>query len=238
MIDIYVDKEFGEIEIRQNFRIKRVGIAVEGEKIVLKCPIGVSKNRVVSFMDESREWIRKKIEKRESREDIRFIPGTSFKCLTFEVEYKGYGKSEVVGHIDREKGRLVVYYPTTLDFGIWENEERIKKVIMRTVEVEAKRIIPNWLSEVAKRYGLSYKDCKVRMMKTRWGSCNAEKSIHLSAELMMLPIELVEYVMVHELCHTREMNHGQTFHRLVNECVGGKEKTLDKKLKQYRPIFA
>lgn len=75
-------------------------------------------------------------------------------------------------------------------------------------------LIP-WLENTAGRLGMSFRTAQIRSQKTRWGSCSSRGTISLNDCLLFLPRELVCYIMVHELCHTRYLNHSQTFWRLV-----------------------
>src|SRR5262249_5273937 len=67
-------------------------------------------------------------------------------------------------------------------------------------------LIP-WLKRVGDEIGLSYSAVSIRQQQTRWGSCSARRLISLNARLLFLPPELVTYVLVHELCHTKHLNH-------------------------------
>jgi predicted metal-dependent hydrolase len=75
----------------------------------------------------------------------------------------------------------------------------------------------------------------VRKTHSRWGSCTREGNISLSLYLAALPDELVEYVCIHELCHTVHPNHSAEFHALVDFYIGGREKVLQKELKMFSP---
>lgn len=79
---------------------------------------------------------------------------------------------------------------------------------------EAARYLPGRLAEMERQTGLRSTDLRLTSARTRWGSCNSHGGINLSVYLMMLPVRMIDYIIVHELCHTREMNHGPRFKEL------------------------
>ncbi|HZK03488.1 MAG TPA: M48 family metallopeptidase [Bacteroidaceae bacterium] len=100
----------------------------------------------------------------------------------------------------------------------------------------AKRVLPEKLFRLSKKHGLPFNKVTVRRSRTRWGSCSTKKNISLSCYLVLLPDHLVEYVMIHELCHTIEMNHSDRFWALVEKNTGGKSKELRAELRKHRVI--
>ena len=80
-------------------------------------------------------------------------------------------------------------------------------MIGRALRHEALRVLSKRLAALAARYGFSYTRVTVRDMRTRWGSCSSERRISLALSLMTLPEHLIDYVLLHELCHTVEINH-------------------------------
>lgn len=68
---------------------------------------------------------------------------------------------------------------------------------------------------------------------TNWGSCSAKRNINLNLQLMRLPEHLRDFVILHELCHLQHMDHGKEFHQLLDKLCEGKERQLQKELKQY-----
>ncbi|MDH4320136.1 MAG: M48 family metallopeptidase [Desulfobulbaceae bacterium] len=75
----------------------------------------------------------------------------------------------------------------------------------------ATRILTARLHELARRHGFVYQRVTIRNQKSRWGSCSAKNNISLNMKLMLLPPELMDYVLLHELLHTRIKNHGPAF---------------------------
>lgn len=81
----------------------------------------------------------------------------------------------------------------------------------------AKETLPLRLAELALRYGFSYRRVTIKHNRSNWGSCSTKGNINLNLNLVRLPKELQDYVMLHELCHLRHMDHGTEFHRLLEE---------------------
>ncbi len=88
------------------------------------------------------------------------------------------------------------------------------------------------LQELSRKHGYAYNQVTVRNQKTRWGSCSAKNNISLNLQLIRLPAELMDYVILHELVHTRIKNHSQAFWDRLNELVG-EAKKLDRRLNGY-----
>jgi predicted metal-dependent hydrolase len=99
---------------------------------------------------------------------------------------------------------------------------------------QAKEYLPEELERLSKTHGFTYREVKIRKSKTRWGSCSSKGTINLSFYLMLLPQHLIEYVLLHELCHTVEMNHSIAFWTLLDRHTDGKVKELKKEIRQYR----
>lgn len=99
---------------------------------------------------------------------------------------------------------------------------------------EARRYIPSAVERLAHDYGFSYTSLRISSAHTRWGSCSGRNGISISLFVMLLPEHLREFIILHELCHTRHHNHSTAFHALLDRCVGGNEKRLNKELREYR----
>ena len=98
---------------------------------------------------------------------------------------------------------------------------------------KARKKLVRRLDELAARYGFSYNRVFVRNQKTRWGSCSVKNNINLNVNLVNLPGELLDYVILHELMHTRIKNHGNTFWKEMDLLMGN-VRQLDKELNRYK----
>ena len=88
------------------------------------------------------------------------------------------------------------------------------------------------LEELAGQYGFIYNKATVRNQKTRWGSCSVKNNISLNIQLMSLPPELIDYVILHELVHTKVKNHSTIFWSTLNQYIEN-AKLQNKVLKKY-----
>lgn len=97
---------------------------------------------------------------------------------------------------------------------------------------EAKEQLKNRLSVLSEKHGFSYNRVSIRSQKTRWGSCSSNNNINLNIKLVVLPFELIDYVLLHELVHTRIHNHSREFYDELDKYTGNSKK-MAKKLKRY-----
>jgi len=97
---------------------------------------------------------------------------------------------------------------------------------------KAKRKLKARLNALAKRHGFTYNKVYIRNQKMRWGSCSPTNNISLNIRLVRLPEDLLDYVLLHELVHTRKKNHGVEFWAELNKLVGN-GKAIAAKLRQY-----
>ena len=108
---------------------------------------------------------------------------------------------------------------------------------MRALKKKAEEFLPHLVALLASRFGMSFRQVKISKARTRWGSCSTERNISLSFYLMLVPAHLMDYVILHELAHTREMNHGPRFWELLNDMTDGNALALRKEMKEYHPVF-
>ena len=97
----------------------------------------------------------------------------------------------------------------------------------------ARGYLPTTLARLAQEHGFRYTSLRLTSARTRWGSCSGKNGISLSIFIMRLPIHLREFIILHELCHTRHHNHSAEFHTLLDALVNGKEKALNLELKAH-----
>ena len=104
---------------------------------------------------------------------------------------------------------------------------------VKQLRAEAKAYLPARLKELADLNGFRYNQVRIKHNVSNWGSCSVKGNINLNLNLMRLPAELQDYVMLHELCHLKYLNHGKEFHALLESvCPGHRE--LARRMKEYK----
>jgi len=101
---------------------------------------------------------------------------------------------------------------------------------------EASKKLVDRLNELSEKHDFSYNKVFIRNQKTRWGSCSAKNNISLNMNLVRLPDEMIDYVLLHELVHTRLKNHTNGFWAELDRLVGN-AKGMSKRLNEYKSLY-
>ena len=123
---------------------------------------------------------------------------------------------------------------------IFRRRRRKKKALtaeqaaeVERLRAEAKAALPPRLAQLAALHGFTYNKVRIKHNSSNWGSCSELGNINLNLNLMRLPEHLRDFVMLHELCHLRYLNHGPEFHALLESVCPG-HRALARELKSYR----
>jgi len=119
-----------------------------------------------------------------------------------------------------------------------EHKQTIRPGAVVFEEKKAKQYIIDRTSQLAQQHGFDYGKVSIRRQKTRWGSCSENNNISLNISLALLKKELCDYVILHELVHTRIKNHSKQFWALLDKYCPGRARQLDKELKKHLPGIA
>lgn len=213
-------------------RSRSLRIVVRGpDEVEVRAPAHVSSARIQAFVREQAGWIAGALARQAGK--TRLVPrvyrsGETFyflgKPLRLEVAH------DVWKRVTREDGLLKV----TLDDP--SNARRVKELVGAWYRVQAEKHLAECLGAALERYRMFIRPARcpldlrsascpdgvrltVRSMKTRWGSCSPDGHIALSAELMHVPRRLIDYVIVHELCHLVRLDHSKAYYFQVARCL-------------------
>ena len=230
-------KNIGEVKIRKSKRSKNVTIALKPNiGIIVTLPWFLSYKYGLNVLEQKRAWIEKhlpKIKAVEQKTTI-FDENSIFKTSKRQLIIQKHSSDKVRTKIDASS--IYIYYPENIPVKTPEIQEIIRISITKALRIEAKEYLPDRTYELAKKLGFKLNRVFVKNNKTLWGSCSGKNNINLNLHLIRLPNHLIDYVIIHELCHTIEKNHGPRFWKLLDSILGDAKK-ISKELKQHRIAF-
>ncbi len=135
------------------------------------------------------------------------------------------------------QNQIEISHPSAYDQLHPEVQQAARTASIRALRKEAEQLLPLRLRQLAERSGFSYNSVGVKQLKSRWGSCSSTQDITLNLFLMQLPWHLIDYVLLHELTHTKVMQHGSPFWRELESHVPH-AKRLRKEIANYHPVIS
>lgn len=205
---------------RDGCRTLRMAVKSDGS-ICVKAPAGLPIERVFSFMTARIDWVRRKRDFFVSHQGMAapVRDGTTVLYLSrpFLIRPVCFGKNV--------RARL---YGHTLELPCLRpkadaetNAKALERAFLRWQKDTARLVLGKRLTRMERRARAVFGDdarvssLTVRSLRRRWGSCSVRGEITLAAQLIAMPLPLIDYVLCHELCHLRAMNHGPGFHTLL-----------------------
>lgn len=221
--------------IRKSQRARKISLRIKPpQTVTLTVPYNSSVKNALRFATEHEQWVNKKLEQAKQKTANQSQPITSkdkFNTKFHQFQFIPHNREDCFARIQEQE--TLIYYPKQLNESDEQVQQIVKLAIRETYRIEAKNYLPERIERLANKHGFSYNKVSIRDSKGRWGSCSAQKNISLSLSLMKLPWHLIDYILLHELCHTVEMNHSERFHTLLNQVCGGKSKAFIKELKSH-----
>lgn len=176
----------------------------ETGKLIVKAPYFATKKSVEDFVDSNKKWIEEK--KQNVIERYReFTEGEKF--YFFGDEY--------LLQFDSENEKM--YFDGKTFYLHKDHKKVVKEKLIEFYKIEARKYISKRAKEIAEINKLKYNSLKITSAKTRWGSCTNMKNVNFTYRLIMAPNRVIDYVIIHELAHLKEMNHSKKFWTQVDK---------------------
>lgn len=175
----------------------------ETGKLIVKVPLFANKKTVEDFINRNKAWIEEK--KQNVLQRLKeFKEWEKFFFFGEEYELK----------FDEENEKI---YFDGLNFYLHKKHKNIvKQKLIIFYKLEAKKYINKRTKEIAEMNNLKFNSLKITSAKTRWGSCTSKQNVNFSYRIIWAPIKTIDYVIIHELAHLKEMNHSKNFWHLVD----------------------
>jgi predicted metal-dependent hydrolase len=226
--------EIGEVHLQKKSRAKRLSIRLKPMQAVqVTVPQRVSFDEAEKMVLSKIDWIKKHLPKMQKIAEQVTIFSTEKPYLTKFHQLYLLESQQADFQVLRKQNIVQLYYPQNLKSDDEQVQTAAKQVLQKIWRKEAQDYLPQRTAELAQKHNFKYKIVKILNARTRWGSCSADNVISLNLHLIRLPQALLDYVILHELCHTIEKNHAPAFWSLLDK-VSGDAKGLDKQLNQYR----
>lgn len=225
------DAEFGTVTVRRSKLSRHIKLKIDQRggisiSMPLRAPLFLAK----TLLAESRPQIRKHLARAETEAAVLLhgsligkthrlvlLPGTDFSSRLSGTE-------------------LHVTLPANTDPRTPPAQHYIKDAALKALRTQAKAYLSRRLETLAITHGFRYESIRFSNAGTRWGSCSSSGTISLNIWLMQLPFELIDYVLIHELCHTHHMDHSPRFWALVEGILPNYRETR-RALKAERPYL-
>jgi len=198
-------KAIGDVAYVRNSRARMLAIRINQRgEIRVTVPRFASQKQAERFFLSRQQWVLKKLSSLKQSDCRQTLPPD--------------------GGVIQVRGRNYTVH-------LLHGDDTAEAAIWRILQKEALQYLPGRVSELSERFGFKITGLKIRKMRTRWGSCTPRKSINLNSWLVMLPEYLSDYVILHELVHTRFPDHGMKFWEELDGVTGGQSKKLRRELR-------
>ncbi len=221
----------GPVQIykRKGTRSLRLSITADGS-VRVTVPASVSYDAGVRFAQSRQAWIEDHLPQPKAVLGQGHHIGKAHR-LVFATAETDTVRTRIAGSdiiISRPPG-ILISHPKA--------QEAATRASLRALRAEAQKLLPPRLRQLSEEYGFNYSSVSVKQLTGRWGSCDAKHHIVLNLFLMQLPWHLIDYVLVHELTHTKHLDHSAAFWQefLRHE---PRARTYQKEIRHYKPILA
>jgi len=202
-----------DIKIENIIKSKRKTIGLEitdRATLIVRVPYHISKKTINEVIQKHKNWIEKHINKIKSRPKVtekEYVSGENFLLL---------GRNQRLLILEKQSKKLMFDNAFYLRADCRTNA---KEILEQWYRKRAKEFIGQRVNYYSKLTGINYKSIRITGAKKRWGSCSKEGNLSFTYRLIMAPVSVIDYVVVHELCHIELHNHSKAFWEKVRVII-------------------
>lgn len=196
-------------QLKKHRRARHVKMRVCAEKgLLITIPHRFSPKHLPDIFEKNKDWILKHLANTPRKKEIVLPTQISLQAIqqTYSVFYVATDKK--LSLLERPNQELII-------LGKIDDKVACKKILVKWVKSKAALHLPMQLEKISQQIYLPFTQASVRNQRTLWGSCTRDKNISLNYKLIFLPPHLMNHIFIHELCHTKHMNHSEKFWHLV-----------------------
>ncbi|MFW6287576.1 MAG: M48 family metallopeptidase [bacterium] len=238
---VKIDGKTVEYKIIRSHR-KTVGIHLKhGEDVIIRAPQGISKKRIKEIVHKKSKWIFKKLDEMKEMasppDPLKFVSGEKILYLgkfyqlevkSFRDAYKETKKNDREIYIEKnnknndifinlEDEHLLIRIPERLDRV--NDKSIIKESLIKWYKEEARKNILERIRKYQKYIGRKPVKVRIKSQKTIWGSCSSKGNLNFNWKLIMAPLPVLDYIIVHEMVHLIHPNHSRRYWQMVEKII-------------------
>ena len=193
------------ITIKESVKRRRVSVTVKPNQVLVLTHPKMSDECIFGFLDENRLWIQKQINK--------------LTLLDVPYQTTPYVHNQFVwylGSVFKINHNILAEYTGVYDNVIQVNTKNLHQGLHTWYADQTEAILLDRFEYWSEFTKIATNSVKLKMLSSKWGSCSIKQNINLNKKLIYTPLFVIDYVIVHELCHVKEMNHSSNFWALVS----------------------
>lgn len=210
-------------------RRKTCEVIVDRSEIILRAPFGISIKEIENLLNEKINWIsQKQKEIKRLKPEIAvpvFKNGSTLPFLgnnyILETIFRKHQKDELIF----ENNKFIAYLDDDNDYDL-KRERRIDKLYFEWLNSKASEIFRKKVDEYSKIIAVNPKEIAIKNLKRRWGSLSKDKTLNLNIHLLKAPEDVINYIIIHELCHLRIQGHSFRFWNYLKQFVPDYEQKI------------
>ncbi len=196
--------------LKRTGRRRSIGLRIDDRGLTVNMPLRASEKWLRSVLEEKAAWVVEKLESWHANK-----PAPQQWTNGEPISYRGEMFTlRIIPSLFDAPPQL---HGTQLVVHVFQTDDpsAIERFVMRWYRHEALKLFTECVAHFAPLMGVNPSEVKLSAARTQWGSCTARGKVRLNWQLIKMPLDLVDYVVVHELAHLREMNHSAAFWRVV-----------------------
>ena len=212
----------GTTQIDYNLKLtdrkKTIGLEIDlHEGLSVYAPKHLSINEIETSLHKKSKWIIKKIDKiaeiRKNLSKKEFLPGEKFLLRGRNYRLSVIRKENVIPYLEFKMGKFIAEIPKNLPEG--DYEFILRPLFLEFYFKKAQQIVNERINKYATYLDKKPEKVRVKELKNKWGTCTGKNSISINWRLVFAKTSIIDYVVVHELCHLKNKNHSKKFWKQV-----------------------
>lgn len=218
MLELKIGTTIISYTIRRSQRAKYVSLSIGADGLQVVAPFAMFELDIIALVEKREQWIFDRLERYRKRlieipAEREFVSGEMllFMGVNYPLHVQEHKGSYT--YVNLTNDQIIV--TINEDIPIEKRREEIRRKLEQWYIKKAKELITERLEFFSEKIGVKINTVRFKNQKTRWGSCSQKGNLNFNWKLVMAPMVIVDYVIVHELCHIKQMNHSPKFWLLV-----------------------